>query len=164
MKGETLVRILVVDDDPAHARAICRSFADHDNGKHFTIDVAGTLEEFRRHTEASVPDIALLDHPPESGRFPVIVMTSHGDEQTAVEAMKRGALDYVVKSPESFAAMPRTVARALREWNLLQEHKRAYEAMRKRQHQFEALADNAPDVVARFDTSLRYLCINKMGQ
>jgi len=35
-----------------------------------------------------------------------------------VEAIKAGALDYVVKSAEAFATMPRTVERALREWKL----------------------------------------------
>jgi len=52
-------------------------------------------------------------------------MTAYGDERVAVEAMKAGAIDYVVKSSEAFAVMPRTVERALREWHLLQERKRA---------------------------------------
>ena len=56
-------------------------------------------------------------------------MTSYGNEQVAVEAIKSGALDYVVKSPEAFADMPHTVTRALHEWKLLQERKRAEEAL-----------------------------------
>ena len=83
--------------------------------------------------DLKLPDgraMEVLTSPPEAGPFPVLIMTSYGNEQMAVEAMKAGALDYVVKSPEAFAAMPRTVERALREWNLLQERKRAEEALR----------------------------------
>ena len=47
---------------------------------------------------------------------PVIVMTSHGNEAWAVEAIKLGALDYIVKSPESLSQMERSAERAMREW------------------------------------------------
>jgi len=42
----------------------------------------------------------------EDNPFPVLVMTSCGNEAVAVAAMKIGALDYLVKSPEVFANMP----------------------------------------------------------
>jgi len=71
----------------------------------------------------------VLTYPPEAGPFPILVMTSYGNEQVAVEAIKAGALEYVVKSPEAFTDMPHTIAHALHEWNLLQERKRAEEAL-----------------------------------
>jgi len=51
----------------------------------------------------------------------------------AVEAIKAkaGALDYVVKSAEAFAMMPRTVERALREWKLLTERREAVAAQQR---------------------------------
>jgi len=54
-----------------------------------------------------------------------------GNEQVAVQAIKSGALDYVVKSPESFAEMPHTVARALREWKLLTERRETVAAQKQ---------------------------------
>jgi FixJ family two-component response regulator len=36
-------------------------------------------------------------------RFPVILLTAFGNERAAVEAIKAGALDYVIKSAEMFA-------------------------------------------------------------
>ena len=132
--GKPPLRLLLVEDEVAHAAAIQHAFEDGETETQ--IEMMRTLEEFRRHSAARPPDLALLDlnlpdgkavevltSPPEAGQFPIIVMTSYGSEQLAVQAIKSGALDYVVKSPESFADMPHTVARALREWTLLTERR-----------------------------------------
>ena len=58
-------------------------------------------------------------------------MTSCGNEAVAVAAMKAGALDYLVKSPEAFANMPGTVRRALREWKLIRERKLMESSLRE---------------------------------
>ena len=140
--GKPPLRLLLVEDEAAHAAAIQHTF---ETGEAETqIEVVGTLQEFRRRSADHPPDLALLDlnlpdgsavevltRPPEAGRFPIIVMTSYGNEQVAVEAIKSGALDYVVKSPEAFAEMPHTVARALREWTLLTERREAVAAQKR---------------------------------
>lgn len=127
--------ILVAEDDQAHAAAIQRSlekaFPDAD------ITVVTSIREYRECTALSTPSIALLDLNLSDGRsidllsapdgdvvFPTILMTSFGNEQIAVDAIKRGAMDYLVKSPETFAAIGGRVAGALREWQLLQDKKR----------------------------------------
>jgi len=149
----TLIRMLIVEDEAAHVEAIRRALkAAGTDG--IEIRVAGTLSEYRECVAASLPDIALVDlnlpdgravevltSPPEAGPFPVLVMTSYGNEQTAVEALKSGALDYVVKSPEAFANIPRTVTRALREWNLLRERKRAEEELSAYQNKLSDLVE-----------------------
>jgi signal transduction histidine kinase len=58
-------------------------------------------------------------------------MTSHGDEQLAVEAIKAGALDYVVKSENTLTDMPHIAERALREWTHIKAKEKA-EADKKR--------------------------------
>jgi PAS domain S-box-containing protein len=134
------IHVLIAEDDAAHASAIRRAFEA--GGPETVIKVVGTLREFRQRSVEWPPNIAVMDlnlpdgravevltSPPEAGPFPVLVMTSYGNEQVAVEAIKSGALDYVVKSPEAFADMPHTVTRVLHEWNLLQERKRAEEAL-----------------------------------
>jgi PAS domain S-box-containing protein len=150
------IRIMIVEDKAAHAEAIRRAFeaagADAEE-----IQVAGTLREYRESAAARAPDIAVMDlnlpdgravevltSPPESGPFPILIMTGCGTEQAAVEALKSGALDYIVKSPEAFADMPRTVARALREWTMLQERKRAEEALRRAEENFRRSLDDSP--------------------
>ena len=132
--------ILLVEDDPAHAAAIQR--AVEASGSESEVKVVGTLREFRQSSVERPPNIAVMDlnlpdgratevltYPPEAGQFPILVMTSYGNEQVAVEAIKAGALDYVVKSPEAFADMPHTIDRALHGWDLLQKRKQAEEAL-----------------------------------
>jgi PAS domain S-box-containing protein len=139
MKNKS-IHVLIAEDDAAHANAIRRAFEA--DGMKTRIEVVGTLREFRQCSVELPPDIAVMDlnlpdgravevltSPPEAGPFPILVMTSYGNEQVAVGAIKSGALDYVVKSPEAFADMPHIVARALNEWKLIQERKRAEEAL-----------------------------------
>jgi DNA-binding NtrC family response regulator len=91
------------------------------------------------------PDIALLDmilpdgngidlltYPPESNAFPMLILTSHGNEKAAVDALKAGALDYIVKSPETFAEMPRILTRNLNQWALIQENKKTEQTLAHR--------------------------------
>lgn len=128
----TPLRLLIVEDEAAHVEAIRRAF-DLAATKP-DLRVAGTLREYREMIAASPPDLALVDlnlpdgratevltHPPENAPFPILVMTAFGSQQIVVEVMKAGALNYVVKSPEAFAAMPQAVARGLHEWQLHQQ-------------------------------------------
>ena len=51
---------------------------------------------------------------------PVIVMSGHGDERVAAEALKSGAYDYVVKSEESLSSLGVVIQQALRRHELEQ--------------------------------------------
>jgi two-component system, cell cycle sensor histidine kinase and response regulator CckA len=174
-----LINILIVDDEPAHVEAVRRALISCD--PRFRVESAATLAEFRQLVSRGVPDIAIMDlnlpdgravevmtNPPENGVFPILLMTSFGNESVAVEAIKSGAIDYIVKSPEAFAAMPRTVERALREWRLLLDRKRAEIGIRESEarfhtisSQFNTLLDELPDLFVLHDTDLRILWLNK---
>jgi len=149
------VRILLVEDNPAHAEAVQRAFLD--SGMKTVAQVARTLREFQALAAAQPPDIAIVDldlpdgnaahvltSPPEAGPFPILIMTGYGDERIAVEAMKAGAIDYVEKSSEAFTALPHTVERSLREWNLLQARKRAEETLRRTEENYRRSLDDSP--------------------
>jgi len=146
--ADDATRVLVVEDDPAHLEAIRRALAAA--ATPFAIRTADSLHAYRASVAREKPQIALLDlilpdgravgaltAPAQGGEFPILIMTSFGNEQTAVEALKAGALDYIVKSPESFAQMPRTLERALREWRLLLEQARAAAEIRRLNEELE---------------------------
>jgi signal transduction histidine kinase len=137
-------RILIVEDVPADAEAIHRALRAATPDVH--VRVVGSLNAYHAAVAQSAPDLVVLDcddpagcaasvlaSPVETRPYPIIVMTSRGDEATAVAAMNSGALDYIVKSPDAVASMPRQVERALREWRLVTDLKRAEDALRERE-------------------------------
>lgn len=147
---EKTPHILLVEDEEAHAELIRRAFEDQ--GGRVKLAVACDLQEAGGHLAESKPDLIITDLllpdgkgiellPPEKeeAAYPVVIMTSHGDEQVAVEAMKAGALDYVVKSDVTLADMPRIAERALREWGHIIERKRAEEKIRRRNRELALL-------------------------
>lgn len=136
------VHILVVEDSATHLEFIRDALAPLGDG--LQLSVAGSLAEARAVLAEMTPDLALVDlilpdgkglelltGAGEGGSIPVVILTSQGDEGLAVEAMKIGALDYLVKTPETLMELPRTVERALREWGHICGRRRAEEKIRQ---------------------------------
>src|SRR6266568_2132367 len=124
--------ILLIEDERDHADLIRRALTSA--SLPCRISHVETLAAGRSLAGQDLPDLALVDYrlPDGSGdefvawagdRFPVILLTAFGNERTAVEAIKAGALDYVTKSPEMFADVPHLVERALRDWKNLHERR-----------------------------------------
>jgi PAS domain S-box-containing protein len=147
--------ILLVEDESAHAELISRAF--YDNQKEFRLAVAATINEARSYLEASNPDLVIVDFllpdgkgtdlltvEKETSPYPIVMMTAYGDENLAVEAMKAGALDYVVKSESIFSDMPHIAERALREWNHIIQRKQAENALKEREAMLRAVMTASP--------------------
>lgn len=124
--------ILVVDDEP-DIRTLVQEILE-DEG--YAVKVAATLAEAREQRRAQAPDLVLLDiwMPDGDGisllkewqeggslGFPVIMMSGHGSVETAVEATRLGAYDFLEK-PLSLAKLILTVARALEADRLAREN------------------------------------------
>jgi len=143
-------RVLLVEDDQGHVDLIRRGFAAR--AVDVSLSVAGTIREAREFLAQSPPDLLITDLflsdgrgtellPDEKDRgvFPAIVITSFGNEQAAAEAIKSGALDYVVKSHATLSGMPRIAKRALEQWENIAARKRAEEAVRKSEKKYRTL-------------------------
>lgn len=122
--------LLLVEDEPAHAELVERAFAWQESP--VNLSVAATLRQARSFLEQKTPlpaliisdwrlpdgeALELLAWIQERHQLPVVIMTSHGNQKLAVQVMKAGALDYVVKSDETLLDMPHIVERALRTWD-----------------------------------------------
>jgi len=129
--------VLLIEDDADHVELIRRAFESH--GQPMRLTAVGTLREARAVLAVSPPDLVIADirlpagsgmeilpgrEGEGEGEFPVVMLTGNGNEEAAVEAIKRGAIDYVVKSESTLADAPHIAERALREWRLILDRKR----------------------------------------
>jgi hypothetical protein len=93
-----------------------------------------------------------------------MLMTSHGNEQVAVEAMKAGAADYVVKTPESLARVPHRALSIVREWRFLSERRRMEIALKESERRYRELVENANSIILRWNRDGRVTFLNEYGQ
>ena len=154
--------ILFIEDDVAHIELIRRSFGNTPESARLVFST--TLKEARVCVERETPDLIIADWLLPDGKgidilprkdgvavLPFIVMTSHGDEKLAVEMMKSGAIDYIVKSDRSFRNLPRIVRRVLREWGHITEQNKAEEALRENEIRLAKAAELAKIVDWEYD-------------
>lgn len=133
--------IIILEDEPAHAEAIKRYLSESDNG--CNIIIADSLNEFNNIISNIIPDLVIADmNLPDGNAFillkgdiekqkwPVLVMTSFGDEEIAVKAIKSGAMDYIVKSKDAFKNIEHVVRRNLREWGNIQNRRESEDKFR----------------------------------
>ena len=119
----TASRILVVDDE-ADIRGLLKEILSEEG---YDVEIAADASQARSSRAAQVPDLVLLDiwMPDTDGitllrewsvtdgyDCPVVMMSGHGTVETAVEATRLGAFDFVEK-PLSLTKLLRTVERAL---------------------------------------------------
>jgi two-component system nitrogen regulation response regulator GlnG len=115
--------VLVVDDEPAIQHAFRRAFRDGP----VSVRAAGTAAEALELIERDRPDVVVLDiHLPDAtglstfqkvrridARIPVILITGHGTTDLAIEAIKEGAYEYLLK-PLELAPLRELIDRAVR--------------------------------------------------
>ncbi|MEO1076932.1 MAG: response regulator [Bacteroidota bacterium] len=136
------LQILLVDDSVADRGTFSRLLRRVE-GRRYDIAEAETVEAGLERYRSAPPDCAVLDYrlPDESGLyflqqlaetgeqapFPVVMVTGTGDERVAVEAIRAGAANYIVKAQFTPTGLAHVIDQAIER---VQSH-RELSALRK---------------------------------
>ena len=174
-----LIRVLLVEDD-AVDRMACRRALARDPDYEFVLSEAESGREGLQLAQEQKPDCVLLDyHLPDvngleflaaltddSGdvSIPVMMLTGTDNAAIAVEAMKRGAKDYLIKDLEHqyLELLPAIIQRVLNDRRMRLEKKQAEEKLAQAEAKYRSLVETIPAIVyiAALDGSNRFLYIS----
>src|SRR5881409_1120127 len=154
IEGANLLNLMIVDDERA-IREVCRDVAQTLG---FHTSIADSAEHAYRVLESNAIDVVLLDLKlPGAGglealhqireRRPdvvIIVVTGYGTVQSAVQAMKNGAYDYVTK-PFSMEELRLLLERVSSHLKLKTENRMLWEKIKSKQG-FGSIVGRAPEM------------------
>ena len=144
------MRVLIVEDEPADVELELRELRQA--GFEASADVAQSAEEFAAWLRSNSYSVVLADYklPNWNGMetievlrregldVPVILVSGELGELTAVECIKQGAADYVLK--DHLARLPASVRRAMREKKLRDDHRKSLEDLARSNRDLEQFA------------------------
>ena len=146
------IRILYMENDVGLARLVQKEL----ERVGYVVDIACDGEEGLTMYDAGSYDVVLVDKsmPVRDGLEvirmmasrgqlpPTIMITGVGDELSAVESMKQGAVDYIVKDAEGgyLKLLPSVIQRALHQ-------QQAEKALKESEEKWRSLVENAPNII-----------------
>src|SRR5579862_6947266 len=150
--------VLIVDDEKHTREGLQQALADN-----YDVSVAASADEAFNLLDAQPFDAILTDlrMPGKSGlkvidkalalpnRPAVLMMTAYGNIETAVDAMKRGAVDFLTK-PVNIERLEVLIQRALKTKTLEAEVSQLHERLDEK-YNFEGILGNSPKLQAIVD-------------
>ncbi len=136
--------LLLVEDDPAEALLI-REYLAQERDYPFSIDHVLRLDQIPDRLQKQRYAVILLDlNLPDSqglqtvvrcramtNELPIVVMTGYGDRQTAIQALRQGAQDYILKgSVEPGEMLTRVLSFAIERHNIQTQLQESYDSFR----------------------------------
>jgi len=166
------IRILYIEDDPGLARLVQKRLGRAG----YAVDIASDGEAGIAKYHADAYDVMFVDQslPIHDGLEvirilgsngplpPTIMITGTGDERVAVEAMKLGANDYIVKDVDGgyLNLLPSVIEKALQQRRAVEEKQCAEEELRKEQEKFQTLVEESPLGVSIIGEGNRFIYVN----
>lgn len=152
MTGTDVIRVLMVEDNPADARFIKEMLLEMGNVRSSVTQVE-TLSEAIQHLETVSCDIVLLDVTLPDSEWPhtmlsvvkcapdaaVVILTGLDDEMRAMQSLKEGAQDYLVKGDINSRLLCRTMQHAVERQGLKLKMMLFEEEIKHKQRKIEEL-------------------------
>ena len=159
-KGEKYMNILIIEDNFGIAQLICDKLSECGYNTHMVHTGKDTLEYYAQNK----PDLMVLDYslPDMDGKEiitslrnmkgelpPFIVSTGRGDERVAVDMMKLGAYDYLIKDPYLINRLPDVIAKVISDINTRNRLKEAEQALLESEERFRSFVENSSDMFVK---------------
>lgn len=168
------IRILMLEDDKTDAELL--KFTLRRGGIAFNAERVDSRESYLRALEERPPELILSDYslPGFNGQdaldialekcpeTPFIFVTGTMGEEVAIETLKSGATDYVLKT--RLSRLVPAVTRALREATQRMEHRRSAEQLRESHAQLRALSLHLQSVLEDERTRISREVHDELGQ
>jgi signal transduction histidine kinase len=155
----SLVKILLIEDNLAEARLL-QEFLQQADAKEFVLVHVKRLQDGLNELRCSNYDIILLDLtlPDSQGlsslpilidctpSVPIVVLTNTNDEELALEAVREGAQDYLVKRQVNVNGLVRSICYAIERKQLLETLRQVNQTLQVRVDERTAELDKANEI------------------
>lgn len=148
------IRVLLIDDEPDDRLLAIRTLKEH-----FEVEAREIIHQkgFEEALEKDGFDVVITDYQlhwsngikvlkeikARYSHCPVIMFSGTGTEEIAVEAMKHGLDDYIIKSPKHFIRLPVAVLHALERAEQEKIKQRAEQELVESEKRFRSMFENA---------------------
>jgi PAS domain S-box-containing protein len=165
------VNILLVDDDPLDRRLVEVTLARSNTSVQYNVETAGTLSEATKRLSNGSYDVLLLDlNLPDSSGIDtvqkaqdtnsdasIVVLTGLDDEEMGLEAIRRGAEDYLIKGKSLEHILVRTIRYSL-------ERKRVRQRITETENRFRSVVQTAGSAIFVLSPEHRILEWNEQAE
>ena len=155
------MRFLVIDDEPDSRRDTIEYLKKEFKNAEF-IEIYSEkqfYDELEKKCDFIITDFqlrwangvkVLIEAKKRNPFLPVIMLTSSGTEEAAVEAMKHGLDDYIIKTPEGIVRLPSAAKSAIER-----------EEARKREGMLVSIIENSKEAVVSADADGKIIYVNR---
>ncbi len=173
MTDVAITRILIMEDDPGLSHLLQKRL----QRQGYQVSLAANGEEGLRMARAATYDLLIVDYNmpflggldvvrtlASTNQLPAAIMvTGEGSEEVAVEAIKLGVADYIVKDVELkyLELIPSVVNQALYRQQLIKERDQMQETVRESEERYRRLFESNPHPMWLFDSETHsFLAVN----
>jgi two-component system, cell cycle sensor histidine kinase and response regulator CckA len=161
--GSNQLRVLSLEDVPYDAELVDRELRKA--GIDYVLQRVETRDQFLEAMDKFDPDIILADYSlpqfsaiealrmlkEQNRNVPVILVTGSHSEEAAVECMKEGAEDYILKA--SLTRLPTALQRAVKKREAERTKEVAERALKQSEEQYRLITENTRDLICLLDES-----------